>query len=319
MRLLAVEVRRFWARRAIAVVLLVTVAAAALLAGSQVWSTRVATEAEVTAAQQQLAAESASTREDYQACLDDPTQPAQGPAERRCEELDPQLEWFLPRPALDLGDQLGGSGLALALILAGAAIVVGTTFAGADWHSGSLSTQLLFQPRRLRVWVAKAAAVVLGAAVSAAVVTAAYWLTLGGVAQARGLDIGAGLVSDIAMQGARSVLLSAAAGLGAFAFTMALRSTMATLALLFAYTVAGEALWASLSFTKASQWSLAANVQAWVLDGLRVYDESICRRGDSSCDPTYVLTAAHGAAYLGVLLLVAVGLSLLLFPRRDVS
>jgi ABC-2 type transport system permease protein len=319
MRLLAVETRRFRTRRGIAVVLLLSLAAALLLAASTIWSTRSATDTEVTEAQQQLAAESAETREDYEQCLaDPPPQPDDVAPEQRCEELNPQLDWFLPRETLDLADELGSSGLALALILAGAAIVVGTTFAGADWHSGSLSTQLLFRPRRLRLWAAKALAVVLGTSICAAAVTAGYWVTLGLVARARELPVPAGLVQDIALHGARSVLLAAACGLGAYALTMALRSTMVTLALLFAYAVAGEALWASLQFERSSRWSLAANVQAWILNGVEVFDESICGPTRQGCDPTYVLSGAHGAVYLGALLVVAVVLSLLTFPRRDI-
>lgn len=319
MRQLVVEARRLRSRRAVAVVLLVSLAAAVLLAASTIWSTRSATEAEVTEAQQQLAAESAETREEYEQCLaDPPSQPADVAPDQRCEELNPQLAWFLPRETLDLAGQLGSSGLALALILAGAAIVVGTTFAGADWQSGSLSTQLLFRPRRLRLWSAKAMAVVLGVSLSAAAVTAGYWLSLLLVARARRLPVPTGLVQDIALHGSRSVLLAAACALGAFALTMALRSTMVTLALLFAYAVAGEALWASLPFARASQWSLATNVQAWIRNGVEVFDESICGPTRQGCDPTYVLSGAHGAAYLGALLLVAVLLSLLTFPRRDV-
>lgn len=318
MRLLAVEVRRFWSRRGIALVLILTVAAAALLAGSAIWSTRGATEAEVSTAQSQLEAEAAALEGDYQACLDDPPpQPAELTPAERCEELDPQLDWFLPRTSLDLRDQVEGTGLALALILAGAAIVIGTTYAGADWQSRALSTQLLFRPRRLRLWAAKAVAVVLGMTLVSTVVTAAFWLVLWLVAEARGLEVGGDLLGDIALHGARSVVLTAACALGAYALTMALRSTIATLGALFAYTVAGEALWASLPITRSSEWSLAANVQAWLLDGLEVYDDSICAPGEP-CDPTYVLSAGHAALYLGVLLLVAVALSLALFPRRDV-
>ena len=47
--------------------------------------------------------------------------------------------------------------------------LVGATFAGADWGSGSMTNQLLFRPRRLRVWPAKAAAVTLGTTLAAAV------------------------------------------------------------------------------------------------------------------------------------------------------
>lgn len=318
MKLLAVEVRRFWARRAVAVVLLLTVAAAALLAGSTIWSTREATEAETTAAQQQLAVESRATRGDYEECLADPSpQPDDVPAAERCEELDPQLEWYLPRAELDLADELTSSGFALALILTGAAIVAGATFAGGDWSSGSMSTQLLHRPRRAPVWWAKALAVVLGVTVTAVLVVGAYWLTLGLVAQSRGLPVDGDLVQDIVLQGARAGILAAAGALGAFALAMALRSTTTTLSLLFAYAVAGEALWASVPVERATQWSLALNLKAWVLDGVSVFDASICS-GSATCEPTYVLSAAHGGIYLAVLLAAAVVLSVVTFLRRDV-
>ena len=59
-----------------------------------------------------------------------------------------------------------------------------------------------------------------------------------------------------------------------------------------------------------------------VPDGTEVIDESICSGSsafDGGCDPSYVLALEHGAAYLGVLLLLAVGVSLLSFTRRDIS
>ena len=54
MRLALVELRRFRARRAIALTLLLAVAAVVLLAAATVWSTRSATEAEVAAAAAQV-------------------------------------------------------------------------------------------------------------------------------------------------------------------------------------------------------------------------------------------------------------------------
>ncbi len=321
MRLLAVEVRRFWSRRGIAVVLLLVVAAAVLLAGSAIWSTRGATESEVAAAQRQLDGERAVLEDDYQRCLQAPPpagDDASAPSpEERCQELDPQLDWFLPRPELDLTAQMEGYGLALALILAGAALVVATTFAGADWRTRAVSTQLVFRPRRLSLWLSKAAAVVLGVTIVAAVVTALFWTSLGFVASTRDLDVGGELVGEVALYGARSVALAAACALGAYALTMALRSTLVTLALVFAAAVASEALWAALPLEKSSQWSLAVNVQAWILNGFEVYDESSCDPGPS-CDPTYMLSASHGALYLGALLLLAVVVSVVSFSRRDV-
>lgn len=320
MRLLDVELRRFWARRAIAVTVLLAAGVTLVLAGATVWSTRSATEAEVAAAQQQLEAERASVAGDLERCLEEPSEEQTAvPAAERCEELDPQLEWFLPRERLDLEDEQRGAGLALALVLAGAAIVVGSTFAGADWSTRSVSTQLLFRPGRLRLWATKALAVVLGVTLVSLALTAAFWGSLAFVAHARGLDPAASTLADVGLHGSRGVVLAAAAGLGAFALTMAMRSTLTALALLFAYAAAGEALLASLPVEEAGRWSLANNVQAWVLDGLRVYDESLCQPGaGAACDATYLLPGGHGAAYLGVLLLAAVVGSLVLFARRDI-
>ncbi len=320
MRSLAAEFRRFWARRTIALTLLLAVAAATLLAGATVWSTRSATEAEITTAARQLEAERTAISDDLERCRNQPSEEqAALPEAQRCEGLNPQLDWFLPREQLDLDAELEGSGLALALILAGAAIVVGASFAGADWHTRSLSTQLLFQPGRVRLWLVKAIAVLLSVTLVATTVTAAYWGALVLVSRSRGLSLATSVVQETALHGARSVVLSAAAALGAFALTMALRSTLATLALLFTYAAAGEALLASLPLEKAGRWSLANNVQAWVLDGIQVYEEALCPPGaGATCEATFGLSAAHGAVYLTVLLVLAVGLSLITFPRRDV-
>jgi hypothetical protein len=208
------------------------------------------------------------------------------------------------------------------VVLAGAAIVLAATFSGADWSSGAMGTQLVFEPRRLRVWVAKAVAVVLSTVMAAALLSAAFWGVLYAVARARGLPVPGATVTAVLEQSGRGVVLVAAAALGAHALTMLLRSTVGTLGLLFGYAVAGEIVVASLPLDKVSQWSLANNVQAWISDGLRVYDESTCSGSAGArggCDPTYLLSGAHGAAYLAVLLLVVVLVSPPAFRRRDLD
>jgi hypothetical protein len=88
---------------------------------------------------------------------------------------------------------------------------------------------------------------------------------------------------------------------------MLLRHTVGTLGLLFGYAVVGEGLAAALPFERMSQWSMTTNVRAWLHDGARVYD-----------DGWYTLSLEHAAAYLGVLLLLAVVASVVAFRRRDV-
>jgi ABC-2 type transport system permease protein len=58
----------------------------------------------------------------------------------------------------DLPDVLQGTGIALLFV----AFVLGASFIGAEHNVGSLTTQLLYEPRRWRVHAGKAAAVLLG-------------------------------------------------------------------------------------------------------------------------------------------------------------
>jgi hypothetical protein len=85
----------------------------------------------------------------------------------------------------DLKNVLEGTGVAMLFV----AFVLGASFIGAEFNVGSLTTQLLFEPRRLRVHVAKAAAVgfgifVLSLAVSALIALAMFVGShLGGVVE----------------------------------------------------------------------------------------------------------------------------------------
>lgn len=323
MRLVLVELDRFRSRRAVALVLLATVLLGALLAATAIWDTRPATDRELTRAQAQLEAAQADPvlERDVAECQEQPSD-FFGPdaTDADCERLlTPRLEDFLPRNQLDLGLVADHRAIALVALVTALLIVAGATFAGADWASGSISNQLLFQPRRAAVWLAKAVAVLAGAAVTAAVVLAGFWVALAVTADARGIPVPEAAVTDIWWTSARGVALAAFAAVGAFALTMLLRSTVGTLAVLFAYAVAGEALILALPIAHPGDWSLANNVFAWIEGGTKVFDlEVTCRPGLESCESAYVLGMWQGAAYLLVLLLLAAVVSVLSFRRRDV-
>jgi hypothetical protein len=321
-KLVAAEVRRFWARRAVVVVLLLTTVLAGLLAASAIWSTRPPTAEERQAAQTQVERMGDSWRAERDRCREAP-QEYFGPGAKAqdCDGLEPHAEDFLGRADLDLESERDARGLGLVFVLVGAAVVLAATFSGADWGSGTMGTQLVFEPRRLRVWVAKAVAVVVSVTLSAALLSAAFWAVLWGVARARGLAVPDHVVVDVLDQSARGLALVAAAALGTHALTMLLRSTVGTLGLLFGYVVAGEIVVASLPFDKMSQWSLANNVQAWIADGVQVYDDSICPGNglEGGCNAVYTLGATHGLLYLAVLMAVVLVVSPPSFLRRDVS
>ncbi len=318
MRLLVVELSRLASRRAVVVLLLLATGLAALMAVSAVYDTRPVDATERAAAEQQLAQQRAAGEAEHEACLDDPTgYYGPGSTAADCEASLPRLEWFLTRPELDLGSEVPGRGRTLLALLALTGVLIGATFAGADWSSGSLANQLLFVPGRLRVWLAKATAVVLGTTLAAAVLVAAFWGSLQAVASARGLGASADTWRQVVSSSGRGLGLVAAVTLGGFALTMLLRSTVATLGLLLGGLVAGEGLTSGLPFERMSQWSPAQNVGAWLSGGLQVFDGTTCAPQGEGC--VYTLTLTHAVTYLGVLLVVAVLASLVTFRRRDVA
>ncbi len=261
MRTFLVELDRFRSRRAVVLVLLAGAVLTALLAGTAVWDSRPVSAAEHATARARAAADAADPgfKRELATCRRHPGQFfGPGGTARQCTGmLTPRPENYLARRPLSLAEQQHDRGLTQLVLLAALSIIVGATFAGGDWASGSMSNQLLFEPRRTRVWLAKAAAVTVGTLVASGVLVAGFWASLYLTAEARGLPLGASVQEQVRWLAARGVLLAGFAGLGGFALTMLLRHTVGTLALLFAYVVGGEALVALLPVDRAGQWSLA--------------------------------------------------------------
>ncbi len=322
MRLLSVELNRFRSRRAVALLLLLAAALTVLLASTALWDTRPVSAAEQARAQAQAerVADDPRLQNDLVGCRANPRS-FLGPdiAADRCEEfLVPRVEDYLPRATLDLR-QAQGRGTALAVIVTSLLVIAGATFAGSDWSTGSMSNQLLFVPRRSTVWLAKALAVLLGGLLVAGVLVVGFWLTLLLVADARGISTPGDVLTDVRWLAARSILLAAAGGLGGYALTMLMRSTVGTVAVLFAYVVGGEALIFALPVERAGSWSLSNNVLAWLRDGTRVFDDSLgCAPSVDVCQQSYILGLPHGALYLAGVLLLALLVSWLSFRSRDV-
>ena len=322
MRLVRVELGRFLSRRAVALLLLVAALVTLLLAAGVVWDSRPVSGTQLAGAQAQAATAAADrdVRHEIDTCRQHPRAFfGPGARPRQCDrQLLPRVEDYLPRVPLDVADVRNGRGLVLTIALVVLAIVAGTTYAGGDWATGSMTQQLLAVPRRGKVWLAKAAAVTLGTALAVGLLLGGFWLVVTLVAIGRGAPIGDPVAELVRWQVARGVALAAAGGLGGFALTMLLRHTVGTIALLFAYTVGGEALGSVAPFDEVGRWSLGSNVMAWLRDGTRVFDDSIvCRSSVAVCDQHYRVGLAHGATYLGLLLAVALLVSWLSFRHRD--
>jgi len=322
--LLAVELTRLRWRRAVVLLLLLAVAIPAVQLAARAWTTRPISESEIARIR-------AGAQEQISECVQHPRRYGIPPriqerAQRECERS--LLDWQLRRDALTLtGERTNGSGVGVVAVLTALLLLMGTTFVGHDWNTGSMSNQLLFEPRRGRVWTAKAMVVTAVALVTAAVVSTAYWLGVWGLMLARDLPVRGGSLTDSLAFGLRGAGFAAAAALGGFALTTLFRSTVATMGVLFAVTVAGGLFVAMLGISE--HWQPQKNVAAIVKNGTIYYRDvpQSCYRREaqqqqregSPCDPTATLSAASGTGYYGVALLVAMGASTISFRRRDIA
>ena len=325
MRLVRVELARLRWRRAVVVLLVACVALPLVLLAGYAWETRPISDADIAQAKE-LAAQDAGQPwvvEEVAACEADPEMylGPDGVASDCAEAITPRYENYLYRSELELTALRTDVGAAAITILTGLLMLIGTTYAGHDWNTGSMSNQLLFEPRRLRLWAAKGAAVLLTGVLVGAVVLAVFWGGAALLASSRDIAAAPGVWSAIWETQARGVLAIAVAGLLGYALTMLFRSTVATLSLMFGVAIAGSMVVVAILGDSAARWLLPTNFLAFVLGGFSYYDPTACTQSSDgsvtgSCER--VLPAVDGGIVLGVLVVVAVGLSLWSTQRRDV-
>ena len=170
-RLVGAELRRLTSRRMTlitAIVLLVAVGLFQLVVNSAVSPPSAAALAQQQQSYQQARQEWEHTdhAQAMQDCL------AQGETQQNCDQEtaapDP-ADWALTPAAFH---EIGGTAILFgAFVSMLAAYLVSSSFIGAEYTSGSLANWLTFVPQRLRVYAAKLITVVLGSAVTGAVVT----------------------------------------------------------------------------------------------------------------------------------------------------
>jgi len=237
-----------------------------------------------------------------------------------CNELLPQAEWYLSQDVVDFVPRVDGVLLQTVTPLGLAAMLLGATFAGADWSAGTIGTQLLFESRRGRQFAAKT--LVVGgvmAAIAAAAVTLAL-LSLFGIASQWGSAEGASQAGgDVALAGLRVAATVAVAGALGVALGLALRRSIAVLGLVLAYLFVGEGLLRGVS-SDAELWLGSTRITAWLQGGLDLfrYPES-CSFGPCEEPIATHLGAAPSGAYLAAVALVLTAVSYAVFQRRDVG
>lgn len=332
-RLLTVELDRLRWRRAVVVLLAAAVLVPTLIWLSQAWNTRPLSDADLADAQAQAAkdASAAWVQRDLARCERNPERfGGPGTTPEACAEMIvPRAENYLWREPLQVASIRENDAVAVVTMLAGLLFLIGTTFVGHDWNTGSISNQLLFEPRRLRVWGAKALAVLgLGLAVSG-LVLAAFWGATALLADQRGIATSGEAWAAALGSAARGVVLSALAGFLGFSLTMLFRSTVATLAVGFAVFAGGSLVVLGIFGDGAMRWLMPTNAMAVLLDGFEFYAYTpACEAAQTTMgqmtmeqgvvDPCIQhLSLQAGAAYLLVVLAVVTALSLWSFRRRD--
>lgn len=324
-RLVLVELTRLRWRRAVALLVAVALVVPLVVVAARAYDTRPPSEADRASAQAQVDSERAYVADAIARCVrraeDTPR------AQRRCDQrygYEPRVEDYLYRQPLRLAAERRTSGLAVVAILAVLMLLAGTTFVGHDWNTGSMSNQLLFEPRRLRVWTAKAVAVSLLALGVAVVGLTLFWGGLLAVAQSRDLDPSGQVVTDLTQHAVRGAAMIVVGALGGYALTTLSRSTVFTLGALFAVSVAGGLLFALLP-SAALRFEPATNAVA-VVNGRAVYYVDVPEScfgldrsgGSEECENRREVGVEQGTVYYGVLLLVGCGLSAASYRRRDV-
>ncbi len=334
-RLLRVELSRLRARRAVLLLLATAILVPGIIAVSTVLSTRPPSDAVLASVQAQVDAETARprTQRTLEKCLDNPRRygvdASATDVQAACEEnVLPQPEWFYYYETLSLDqERTFGSGTVVVAVLGVVMFLLGATFVGHDWSTGSMSNQLLFQPRRVRVWATKALAVTLVSLVVAAVVATAYWLSLDLVLHLRDDPPRDGALLASLQQGWRGAAFAAAGGLGGYALTMLSRSTVFSLGALFAVSVAGGILLGTIGPDDRGTLDPTINAQAIITDGTEYYVSvpERCYNGETrpadpdECDEEGERSLEQGVAYYGVLLAGVGAASLVSFRRRDVA
>lgn len=322
MSLLSVELRRLLARRAVVVLLVASVLGTVVVASVALWQYRPASEADIAAAEQQ--AEEAAQRPIYQRRLERCVAGADTAAEEeRCQRNQPRLEWYLNQSVLHPRQMFEDLSIGLVLLLGFTGLLVGTTFMGAEFSSGSLVPLLLVRPRRPAVWAAKLAAGGCGVGVAALlawgaavglVLGAAYW----GWAAA---DPGGELVRGMLLQALRGVAVTAVAGVIGVAVTAAFRSTVAGLGAIVGYVVVAEGV-GRLAITGSIERVLLSNhLFGTVLGHWTVQDYSTCdgRGGEGACPRTFVFSLVSSGWVLAAVVVAVLVASLVTFGRRDIG
>lgn len=327
MRLLKVELDRFASRRLtlVASLGLLGVVIVALLS---LWQTAGPASEEDTAQarqfyEQQLADWEANGEEQLAQCyeMEAAEQETDPEITYDCESWAPQEENYIFPDAV-FSEQADSVLRTIGYAVLFFAFFVGVSFVAAEFATGSMGSWLTFEPRRTRVFASKLLAAGIGLVLPALVATAlmiggawalfASWGTLG--------DLDGALWGEIALGALRLLLAAAGVGVLGAAVAMVLRSTAASIGVLFGYLIVVEGILGS-ALPALRPWLLGIKIEA-VLGGGAEYWVQRCTTDASGtmCESVArSVSLTNGVVSLVVVLAVVVTVGLVTFRRRDVG
>jgi len=328
MRLTKVELRRLFSRRLTTIAMLGALVVTGLMLFGSFQEAKPLSAPEQAAQQAQFDQATKdwalNGEQQVQSCLDAQAeqQKIDPKASFQCDQMEPNLaNWG--KPVAKFNQMMPNILLAGSYLLAFVAFLIGAGFVAAEFSSGSMANWLTFEPRRLRVYVSKLGAAGLGLIpVTVAVLgllTAGSWLIVDHLASTAGTT--AKVWGDLALMGGRAVALAVAAAMAGAAMGVLLRHTAAVLGIAVGYLVLVEGVFGQ-ALQGARPWLLQLNFNAWLQHGATYFAQT-CKtdaQGNYNCQGVEkVLSFGHGSAYLGLLVVLMVGLAALVFRRRDVS
>jgi ABC-type transport system involved in multi-copper enzyme maturation permease subunit len=218
-----------------------------------------------------------------------------------------------------LREQLPSVVDALALLLSVFAFLVGASFIGAEWHHGTMASLLLWEPRRVKVYLSKLFAffggTVLIGVLGYAIGIAAHWVVARQLGDASGIT--RGFEYSLGLRVLRGVALALCLGSVGFAVAYAVRLSAAAMGLAIAYFIGGEIGLRAFG-TNVERWLLSNNVNAWLDNGTQVSSYT-CDSGGNCQEHLITISIWQSGIYLGGIALVVLLLSAVWFARRDVT
>jgi ABC-2 type transport system permease protein len=186
-------------------------------------------------------------------------------------------------------------------------LLLGASFVGAEWHAGTMTTLLTWEPRRLRVLAAKAIVTAVCVFVLMVALLAVFSAVLALVAATRGITSGLGdhFLRSLAGTVLRIAACATAGSLVGLGIAMVARSTAAAIGIGFAYLGIVEGLIRGLR-PGWQHYLLADNIAVVITGG----DQGIMRTS---------VTLTRAAVTVAVWAAVLVSAAALSFRARDVA